>query len=130
MRHEAVARGAAIGVFWAFAIPVAQFLFAAAHCVLWRGNIPVAAGLTLITNPFTLGFWLWLAYRVGSTLLGTRGPAPMADASGIMAWLTTYGGPALLGMSVFAVMGAVITYLVVKLAWRVRIFFKLKRRRR
>ncbi len=76
VRHEAVARGAAIGIFWAFAVPFGQFLFATAHCVWWRGNIPVATGLTLITNPFTLAFWLWMAYKVGGTLLGAPGPGP------------------------------------------------------
>lgn len=129
-RHESVARGAAIGVFWAFAIPFGQFLFAAAHCVLWRANIPVAAGVTLITNPLTLTFWLWLAYRVGNVLLGTNssGPVPDTDASGLIDWLTSYGAPALLGMVVFAVGGAALAYLGVKLAWRLRVWFKRRRR--
>jgi uncharacterized protein len=43
IQHEAVARGVAVGLFWAFAIPAAQVLVAAAHCVWWRANIPVAA---------------------------------------------------------------------------------------
>ena len=126
VRHEAVARGAAIGVFWAFAVPFGQFLFAAAHCVWWRGNIPVAAGLTLITNPFTLAFWLWLAYRVGNIFLSSAGPSPelepaVSRAADIMNWITSFGAPAALGMGLFAVFGSVLTYLVVKLAWRARL---------
>ena len=61
-----LARGAAIGIFWAFVLPAGQILAAVANSVWWRANIPVAAGLTLITNPFTIGFWLWLAYKAGS----------------------------------------------------------------
>jgi uncharacterized protein len=68
-QHESVARGAAIGMFWAFVIPFAQIIFAAAHCVWWRANIPVAAAVTFITNPFTVGFWLYLAYQVGSLVI-------------------------------------------------------------
>ena len=133
VRHEAIARGAAIGIFWAFAVPFGQFLLAAAHCVWWRGNIPVAAGLTLITNPFTLAFWLWLAYKVGGTLLGTPGPVPdlepvVSRAAGILDWITSFGAPAALGMGLFAVVGAALAYVSVKLAWRVRIGFKRRHR--
>jgi len=133
VRHEAVARGAAIGIFWAFAVPFGQFLFAAAHCVWWRGNIPVAAGLTLITNPFTLAFWLWMAYKVGGNLLGAPGPGPnlepvVSRGAEIMDWITSFGAPAALGMGLFAMVGAALAYISVKLAWRVRIWFKRRYR--
>lgn len=128
LQHEAVARGVAIGLFWAFAIPVGQLVVAAAHSVWWRANIPVAAGLTLITNPFTVGFWLYLAYQVGSVLLGAPPMAPRAEGDSLMAWMATYGRPALLGMGIFAVGGAAVGYLIAKLAWRLRV--NLKRRSR
>jgi len=128
LQHEAVARGVAIGIFWAFAIPFAQFVIAAAHSVWWRANIPVAAGVTLITNPFTLGFWLWLAYQTGSLVLHAPPPVPVAEGAGVLAWLTSFGAPAILGMGIFAVVGSAIGYFSVKLAWRVRIWFKRRRR--
>ena len=89
----------------------------------------VAAGLTLITNPFTLAFWLWLAYKVGGTLLGTSGPVPDLEPvasrpTDIMDWISSFGAPAVLGMGLFAVFGAALAYIIVKLAWRVRIWFK------
>lgn len=124
LQHEAVARGVAIGIFWAFAIPFAQFVFAAAHSVWWRANIPVAAGVTLITNPFTLGFWLWLAYQAGSMVLDAPPPLPVSQSAGLLAWLASLGAPALLGMGMFAVFGSAAGYLLVKLAWRLRIWFK------
>ena len=135
VQHEAVARGVAIGLFWAFALPVAQILVATVHCVWWRGNIPVAAGMTLITNPFTIGFWLWLAYKLGSLILGL---APHEVAAGsaalealspgagfdVIGWLEQFGGPAVLGMAIFAVVGASSAYVVVNLIWRWRVWFK------
>jgi len=130
LQHEAVARGVAIGIFWAFAIPVAQFAAATAHSIWWRANIPVAAGVTLITNPFTLGFWLWLAYQLGSLLLDAPPLAPLAEGAGPMAWLTSFGGPAALGMGIFALAGAVMGYLSVKLVWRLRIALKRWRRQK
>ena len=128
LQHESVARGAAIGIFWAFAIPFAQIVAAVAHSIWWRANIPVAASLTLITNPFTVGFWLWLAYRVGSLVLDA--PPPLARSSGdsLIGWLASFGGPALLGMAIFALAGAALAYVSVKLAWRLRIWFKRRHR--
>lgn len=126
--HEAVARGVAIGIFWAFAIPLGQIVVAVAHSVWWRANIPVAAGLTLITNPFTIGFWLWLAYQLGSLLLNAPPPVPLTEGAGVLAWLAFFGGPTLLGMAIFAVAGSAIGYLCAKLAWHLRIWFKRRRR--
>ena len=133
VQHEAVARGVAIGLFWAFALPVAQILVAAAHCVWWRGNIPMAAGMTLITNPFTIGFWLWLAHKVGSLFLGWVGIAPHGMEAGsvatgagfdLLALLEQYGWPVVLGMGIFSVVGSVGGYVGVKLIWRLRVWFK------
>ncbi|MDO8458912.1 MAG: DUF2062 domain-containing protein [Burkholderiaceae bacterium] len=128
LQHEAVARGVAIGIFWAFALPVAQILAAVVFCVWWRGNIAVAAGLTLITNPFTIGFWLWLAYRVGSLVMVAPPPAPLAEGAGVLAWLASVGAPTILGMGIFAVGGAAAGYVIAKLAWRVRIWLKRRNR--
>jgi uncharacterized protein (DUF2062 family) len=128
LRSEPVARGAAIGVFWAFAIPFAQILAATVHSVWWRANIPVAAGITLLTNPLTVGFWLWLAYQTGALILGAPPAEPRADGESMMAWLASFGGPAILGMGIFAVGGAIIAYVGVKLAWRARIWLRRRGR--
>jgi uncharacterized protein (DUF2062 family) len=136
LQHEAVARGVAIGLFWAFALPVGQIVAAAAHCVWWRGNIPVAVGATLVTNPFTIGFWLWLAYKLGSLLLGlsphevAAGDAALQAAASASAgfdlldWLQRFGWPAVLGMAIFAIGGAASAYVLIKLVWRWRVWFR------
>jgi uncharacterized protein len=128
VQHEAVARGAAIGVFWAFAAPVAQLILAAAHSVWWRANIPVAMAMTLITNPLTIGFWLYLAYEVGGTLIGAPPRVSRADSTSTWAWITSLGWPAIVGMAIFAVGGAALAYLLVKLGWRVRVWIKRRGR--
>jgi uncharacterized protein len=123
-QHESVARGVAIGIFWAFVIPAGQMLAAAAHCTLWRANIPVAAAMTMVTNPLTIGFWLWFAYKFGGVLLGESVAVDAVQTSSIGSWFATYGWPTVLGMGVFAVGGAVMGYLLVKLAWRLRVSVK------
>ena len=131
MHHESVARGAAIGMFWAFVLPAGQILVAAANSVWWRGNIPVAAGMTLITNPFTIGFWLWLAYKLGSLVLEAPPPLPLAQLTGtggLMDYMGALGAPALLGMGMFAVGGALLSYASVKIIWRIRFWLRCKNR--
>ena len=81
LQHESVARGVAVGTFWAFVIPVAQIVVATVHCTWWRANIPVAAAMTMMTNPLTIGFWLWLAYQLGVLVLGE--PLGAAGAAGV-----------------------------------------------
>jgi uncharacterized protein (DUF2062 family) len=128
-QHESVARGVAIGTFWAFVIPFAQIIAAAAHCVWWRANIPVAAAITFITNPFTVGFWLYLAYQVGSLFIDAPPPAKLSDGGGLLQWLLSIGWPAVLGMGIFAIGGALAGYLLVKLGWRLNLWRKRSQRR-
>jgi uncharacterized protein len=129
-QHESIARGVAIGVFWAFVIPFAQILAAAAHCVWWRGNIPVAAAVTLLTNPLTIGFWLYLAYSVGSLFIEALPPASIGDGASVLQWLSSIGWPAILGMGSFAIGGAASGYVLVKLGWRLNLWRKQRNRRR
>jgi uncharacterized protein len=129
-QHEAVARGVAVGMFWAFALPFAQIVAAAAHCVWWRANIPVAAAITFITNPFTVGFWLYLAYKLGNFFIDAPAPLALGQATGLEQWLRTIGWPALLGMALFATGGSVLGYALVKISWRVRVAFKRRQRGR
>jgi uncharacterized protein (DUF2062 family) len=127
LQHEAVARGVAVGTFWAFVIPFAQIVAATAHCVWWRANIPVAAGMTMVTNPVTIGFWLWLAYQLGVLILGEPAATLAPPATGVLAWVAEFGWPTVLGMGVFAVGGAAAGYVLVKLIWRVRVWAKRRR---
>jgi uncharacterized protein len=128
VQHESVARGVAIGCFWAFVIPFGQIIFAAAHCVWWRANIPVAAAITFITNPFTVGFWLYLAYKLGSLFIIAPPPIKLEDGGTVLQWLSSIGWPALLGMGIFAVGGAAAGYVLVKIGWRLNLWRKQRKR--
>ncbi|MEY4756095.1 MAG: hypothetical protein RJA34_993 [Pseudomonadota bacterium] len=129
LQHESVARGVAVGIFWAFVIPFAQMVVAVMHCTWWRANIPVAAAMTMMTNPFTIAFWLWLAHQLGSVVLGETTTDATLASDGAISWLAQFGWPTLLGMGLFAVGGAALGYLGVKLVWRLRIWRKRSARR-
>lgn len=131
MKPEAMARGVAIGVFWAFVLPFAQILFAVAHCVWWRGNIPLAAGATLITNPFTIGGWLYLAYRAGSFFVGPADSAAPGDSAlGVLGMLQSFGWPTAVGMGLFAVSGSLLGYLLTRTLCKAWFHWRVARRAR
>ena len=129
MQHEAVARGVAVGTFWAFVIPVAQIVVAVVHCTWWRANIPTAAAMTMLTNPLTIGFWLWLAYQLGASILGEPVSTAATAGDGMLGLLSEFGWPTMLGMGLFAVGGATVGYFCVKLVWRLRIGIRRRARR-
>ena len=128
-QHEAVARGVAVGTFWAFVLPVAQIVAAAVHCTWWRANIPAAAAMTMVTNPLTIGFWLWLAYQMGALVLGEPVSPPAPNGVGAPSWFAEFGWPTVMGMGIFAVGGAALGYVSIKLIWRLRIWLKRRARR-
>ena len=129
LQHEGVARGVAVGIFWAFVIPFAQMVVAAAHCIWWRANVPAAALMTMITNPLTIGFWLWLAYQTGALVLGEQMGQAASIGVGATSWLAEFGWPTVLGMGMFAIGGAALGYVGVKLVWRLRIWRRRRVRR-
>ena len=129
--RRSVALGAAIGVFFGFMIPVLQIVFSALFALLLRANLPVAAVATLVSNPFTYAPIGVLAYRTGSALLGE--PMSPAEEAAIersaedvpiapQSWgarVAALGRPLILGLAVFAVAGALLTWLAVNLVWLV-----------
>ena len=77
--------------------------------------------MTMLTNPLTFGFWLWLAYPVGNLLLGEPIPPQALTDSSWTSSLQEVGGPVLLGMGIFGVGGGALSYVLVKFGWRLRV---------
>jgi len=137
--RRSVAGGVAVGFFFAFVFPVGQFLASAIAALVLRVNLPVAMTSTLITNPFTYAPWYYLAYRIGSALLGgpaeTVQPVPAGAAAvgggglieGFQA-LLVMGQPLLVGLSVLGVGFAVGGYFLIQGLWRLPAYLRLARR--
>ncbi len=81
-----VARGTAVGMFWAFIPMPFQMVPAALFCWLIRANLPVAIVCVWLTNPITLPPILLLEYAIG------RWIADAAAAAGTLSFLYS-GGP-------------------------------------
>lgn len=135
VERGSIARGVAIGLFFGLLLPLAQFVFAVAFAVWLRGHVAAAAAATFVSNPLTFAPLYWLAHRIGSALLGSsRAEATVhaalmeaqveatAAAQGWVsaAWEAAWhaGAPLFLGLSVLAVAGALLGFLLVWLLWR------------
>lgn len=122
--RRSVPRGVALGLFAAFIIPLGQIFLAAFLALPARANVPLAAATTFITNPFTFPFWLWVANKVGFTVLhidiamGTGTATELADDRGALAGFFELAGMAALGFVVLAVVGAAAGYLLTSFIWR------------
>lgn len=134
--RRGVARGAALGLFAGFAVPVAQTPFAALFAVAARANLPVAAVATFITNPFTVPFIYVLAFLVGREAIGMKTETLIAlgpEAGRIeqaLGWVVNLAGPTYLGLLIFAVVGAIAGFLTVNFGWRLWVGQRWTRRRR
>src|SRR3546814_20338831 len=63
--RRSVPRGVALGLFAEFIVPLGQIFLAAFLALPARANVPLAAAVTSVTNPFTLPFWAFVATLVG-----------------------------------------------------------------
>ncbi len=133
--RRSVPRGVALGLFAAFIIPIGQIFLAAFLALPSRANVPLAALVTFVTNPFTLPFWLVVANRIGEFLLrfdaaGASVAAASADGE-TWAFLTMVyevGAATILGCLVLAVVSPILGWVISGWVWRAVVSRKRARR--
>jgi len=133
--RRSVPRGVALGLFAAFIIPVGQIFLAAFLALPARANVPLAALVTFITNPFTIAFWAVIANRVGQFILridaATAGVATEQLESGAWQWVIDafeVAGVTVVGFLVLAILASSVGYLVASGIWRVIVARKRAKR--
>ncbi|MGB7406241.1 MAG: DUF2062 domain-containing protein [Pacificimonas sp.] len=116
-RHS-VARGAALGLFLGFAIPIGfQIVVAALIAVSSRANIAVAALFTSVSNPVTVVPIYFASLKVGDWLLGRETTISGSDSQ-ILAVIQDAPVPMILGTIFFATISAAIGFLTIHFLWR------------
>lgn len=135
--RRSVPRGVALGLFAAFIIPIGQIFLSAFLALPLRANVPLAALITFVTNPFTLPFWLVVANRIGEFLLAlgpNAGPLPAVAADGsswaLLTMIYEVGAATLLGGAVLAFVSPLLGWLISGWVWRVVVARKRARRLR
>ncbi|MDJ0978025.1 MAG: DUF2062 domain-containing protein [Erythrobacter sp.] len=133
--RRSVPRGIALGLFSAFIIPIGQIFLAAFLALPARANVPLAALVTFVTNPFTVAFWAVVANRLGNFMLqidaATTGVANEQIKSDYWQVLTDWfqvAGVTVFGFFVLAVVSAAVGYLVATPIWRYRVARKRAKR--
>lgn len=134
--RRSVPRGVALGLFAAFIIPVGQIFLAAFLAWPARANVPLAAAVTFVTNPFTIAFWAVVANRVGNFILRIDATATeMVMAQAESSWWVyivdafQVAGVTVVGFFVLAVVTSSIGYLAAGWIWRFIVGRKVARKR-
>ncbi len=133
--RRSVPRGVALGLFAAFIVPLGQIFLAAFMALPARANVPLAALVTFVTNPFTLPFWLLFANQTGKFVLNIDaavggGAGQLAEDSGALARWLEVGGVTAFGFLVLAIVTAAVGYLLAGFIWRFVVARKRARRLR
>ncbi|WP_435417290.1 DUF2062 domain-containing protein [Parerythrobacter aurantius] len=134
--RRSVPRGVALGLFCGFIIPIGQIFLAAFLALPARANVPLAALVTFVTNPFTLPFWLVVAKGTGELVLNTKVAMGidtvqhLAEDGGWLALGFELAGVTAFGFVVLAIVTAAAGYVVSGLMWRFIIHRRRARRLR
>ena len=111
-------------------LPV-HFVLASLIAIALRLNIPVIYATVLIINPVTAVPIYYVAYRIGAALLDVPPTGFTFEVS--WDWLQNGLGPMwkpfLVGCFVSGVVGGVLGYMALELAWRWRVATKYRARR-
>lgn len=137
--RRGVALGVAIGIFFSMITPIAQIPASVAVSVLLRANIPAAMASTFISNPVTFAPIYYLAYRTGLKLTGEKPKKELVqpntahanqptDEKGWWHRARKMGKPLIVGLGLFAVIGGVLSYVLVNLVWLICVRWKRHRR--
>ncbi len=133
IRRQTVVPAFALGLFMSFMPFPGHPAFATLLALAFRINIPVAFATTFVSNPLTMGPMYFIAYQIGSWVLGMETEPFEFEMS--MEWMTTtfvnYWAPISLGCFLMGLTAGAIGYLVVDLLWRNSIWsYKADKRRK
>jgi uncharacterized protein (DUF2062 family) len=144
LHRRSVAGGIAVGLF-AGLIPGSnpvQFTAGALLAIAFRVNLPLAALVTLYSNPFTIVPLYIAAFMLGQfVMLQSGGQLPdfafSLEGKGFgewipaaLHWLTSVGKPLIVGLPLLALLLALIGYFATDWAWRLYVRCAWQRRRR
>lgn len=131
LNRNSVAVAMAVGLFVAF-IPIPfQMVISAVFAVVVRGNLPIAVALVWITNPLTMLPIVYVAYKLGTWMLGM----PVQEVSFEMSpsWFidqfALVGKPVLVGSLAIGAGSSAAGYWATHWLWRLYILHHLRKRK-
>lgn len=120
LNRRSIAKGFAVGLFFAFVPVPFQMVLAAGIAILVNANLPLSIALVWVTNPLTMPAIFYFCYLVGTWILGVHEKSFNFQASWqwVVASIETIGPSFLLGCGVLGVIFSVIGYFGIHLLWR------------
>jgi|TARA_Y100000310_G_scaffold229480_1_gene231920 hypothetical protein len=126
LNRRSVARGAAIGCFWAL-VPVPMHTpLAALSAAAFRANLPVTIVAVWLSNPLTMVPLYGSGFLLGAYLLGTP-LVPVGEMS--IPWLLARLPELWLGCGLLSVLAGGFGYGLVNLLWRLKVNQNWQQRR-
>lgn len=142
LHRKSVAGGVAVGMFCGLIPGPFQMLAAALCAIVFRVNLPVAAIVTLYTNPVTILPLYYAAYKLGVFVTGSpAAEPPRLDLQvfdlpvrewlpAVMHWFAAMGKPFAAGLVLLAAILAVTGYFLAMWGWRLYVVIAWRRRNR
>lgn len=137
LNRRSVSAGIFAGVLCAF-IPLPIQIFVAIFlCFIIHGNLPISVASTWVSNPFTYIPLYYFCYEVGVWILGVPMDASghpisvnfeiiLSDFDGFLKQLAELGwkaiGPLFLGCGIVGLVCAVLSFVAIRLLWRLHIY--------
>ncbi len=130
LNRYSVSTAVFIGLFVAFMPIPTQMVLAGFCAIIFRANLPISMLLVWVTNPITIAPIFYLAYSVGSALIG----APEQEFVFELSWefigqLSHFWQPLLLGCFLCGLFFALLGSTAVRLLWRWHVIKRWKERR-
>jgi len=133
LNRRSAAGGVAAGLFCGLIPGPLQMIGAGIVALLFRVNLPVALLTTLYTNPLTIVPLYFVAYKIGTLVLGVTGGAepepppdwvwtqPVASAEAFGEWTIGLGAPLALGVFLLATLLSILGYVIVRVLWNIHL---------
>ena len=119
-----------VGIFACWIPLPIQMPIACGLALLLRCNLPLAASLCWVSNPFTLPAMVYLGFKLGAWMLG-RPPLDLPEeisVSALLGQLGEIGFPFLLGSISAGLISGLAISMLVDLLWRVLVIRRWRRR--
>ncbi|MHB8920550.1 MAG: DUF2062 domain-containing protein [Halothiobacillus sp.] len=128
--RRSVSGGVAVGLFIAFLPIPFQMVLAAIAAVFLRVNVALAVAMALLSNPLTMVPIFWTAYMIGSWLTGRSIALPQSGISfeWVMAQIHTIWLPMLLGLLSISTVSSVVSFVVIRVLWRLNVILHKRRK--
>ncbi len=130
INHHSVSITVFIGIFAAFLPIPGQTILAIIMSICSRANVPIAALIVWLSNPFTIAPMIYLSYRLGSSLTYME----LIDFSVIAnwEWFSIVGSkifiPLMIGGVILGLICGILSNFLVLQAWRFKLIKNLERR--